>query len=185
MVESSRWSGDGGAGGAVAADGTSPASAFEALCRSAYPRLVGSLSLYCGDHDVAEDMAQEALARAWRDWTKVARMDAPEMWVYRTAFNLTNSWYRRVRTARRKSDGIGSPRALEPDLARSLAVRAAVEALPRRQREAVTLRYYSDLSVEAAARVMGCAPGTVRALTAQGVAALRATAGLTLREDDA
>ena len=51
-------------------------------------------------------------------------------------------------------------------------------ALPLRQRTALVLRYYSDLSVQETADVMGCAPGTVKSLTSQALAALRQTAGL-------
>ena len=52
-------------------------------------------------------------------------------------------------------------------------IRHALASLPRRQREAVLLRFLLDLSVEDTAQRMGCAAGTVRALTAQGVGRLR------------
>lgn len=45
---------------------------FEALCRREYPRLVGALGLYTGNRAVAEELAQESLARAWRRWPKVS-----------------------------------------------------------------------------------------------------------------
>jgi RNA polymerase sigma factor (sigma-70 family) len=55
-----------------------------------------------------------------------------------------------------------------------VAVRAAVAALPPRQRAAIVLRYFADLSVRVTAAVMGCAEGTVKALTSKAISALRA-----------
>ncbi len=52
-------------------------------------------------------------------------------------------------------------------------MRAAVATLAPRQREALALRYFADLSVEDTAAAMRCAPGTVKALTSQAIAALR------------
>lgn len=60
-----------------------------------------------------------------------------------------------------------------------VAVTAALRKLPGRQRVAVALRYFADLSVEDTAKVMGCAPGTVKALTHQALAAIR----IRLREE--
>ena len=57
-------------------------------------------------------------------------------------------------------------------------VAAALWKLPRRQREAVVLRYYLDLSVEEAAQVMGVSPGTVKSTTHRALAAV----GRTLKE---
>ncbi|MGI8699694.1 MAG: sigma factor [Nocardioidaceae bacterium] len=54
------------------------------------------LRLYCGDPEVARDLAQEALTRAWVHWRKVRRMDRPDLWVRRVALNLANSHFRRI-----------------------------------------------------------------------------------------
>ena len=149
-------------------------SPLEQFCRSMFPRLVGVLGLYCGDRDAGEDLAQEALARACRDWRRVRAMDAPEAWVTRVGLNLAKSWGRR-RTAARKATARHGPTTgvgtLDP--ADRLAVQRAVAALPDRQRAAVVLRYFADMSVEQTAAVMKCAPGTVKALTSQGIAGLK------------
>ena len=65
------------------------------FCREMHPRLVGALALHCGDRDVAEELAQETLARVWERWSSVRSMDSPEAWTFRVAFNLSNSRFRR------------------------------------------------------------------------------------------
>ena len=121
-----------------------------ALCARLRPRLVGSLALYCGDRGVAEDLAQEALARAWARWRHVSALDVPERWVYRTAFNLARSRFRRLAVEQRVHRLVPVPSPL-PDTATAVAVRAAVSALPARQRAAIVARYYLDLDVAASA----------------------------------
>lgn len=144
------------------------------FCRSEYPRLVGSLTLYTGSADLALDLTQEALARVCRNWPTVATMEAPGAWAHRVAINLANSTVRRRvierRHARRTPD---TEQVSSEDSAETLALRAAVANLPRRQRAAIVLRYWRDLSVDDTAQAMGCAPGTVRALTYQGINRLR------------
>lgn len=157
----------------------------EVFCTELGPRLLGSLTLFCGDRLVAEELAQEALARAFERWNRVAEMAAPEAWVYRTAFNLARSGFRR-RAAERRSLrrwAAGRPSVVEPpDTAAALTVRRLVSELPPRQRVAIVARYYSGLSVDETAEALSCAPGTVRALTHQAIVRLRA-AGLSDLED--
>lgn len=143
----------------------------EQFLRSLYPRLVGSLALQGFTTDEAEDLAQDTLVSVVRHWDQVAAADSPEGWAFRTASNLSKSWLRRLRLSRRRTPP--PPDRSEPDAADSLAVRHAVSQLPARQREAVVLRYFAQLSVREAATAMNCAEGTIRALTSQGIAALR------------
>ena len=156
-----------------------------ALCRRIYPDLVGALTLHCGDAGVAEEVAQEALVRAWLRWAEVSRMDAPAAWVYRVAFNLTTSRFRRHAAERRAHRKLTSTvRTDTPaDDADRIAVRAAVATLPERQRMALVLRYYADLSVDDVAQVMACASGTVKSLTSKAIESLRDRFGLDLDEE--
>ena len=80
-----------------------------AFCEREYPRLVGSLGLYCGDRHVAEDIAHEALVRVARDWGRVRSMRSPQAWTHRVAINLANSHYRR-RQAEPRANERSSPR---------------------------------------------------------------------------
>ena len=146
-----------------------------AFCHREFPRLVGSLTLYCGDPDVAEECAQEALARACQRWRRVRELDVPGAWVHRVGLNLANSHFRRARYERRARERAeaGATAPATPDVDTALTLRAAVAALPRRQRTALVLRYFADLPVAEVARLMSCRDGTVKALTSQAIASLR------------
>ena len=145
-----------------------------AFCRREWPRLVGSLSLFTGDGDLAEDLAQETLARVCRDWRKVSNLDSPGAWAHRVALNLARSHYRHRSVARRQSRRLGaSNETNDPDTATAIAVRNAVTQLPVRQRTALVLRYFADLSVAETADAMRCPQGTVKTLTREAILALR------------
>ena len=60
--------------------------AFDEFCRELSPRLIGALVIQFGDRVRAEDVAQEALARAWSRWPSVAAMNRPQSWVFTVAF---------------------------------------------------------------------------------------------------
>lgn len=150
---------------------------FAAFCEDQYPRLVGVLRLHVRDDHLAEEFAQEAMARACRDWGTVSQVDSPAAWVFRVGFNLANSHFRRRAVYRRvnqrlEADGVDHDRT---DAAEdTLLVRAALARLRPRARQALILRYYADLGVDEVARLMGCPASTVKTLTRRGLAQLRA-----------
>lgn len=156
--------------------------AFEQLCRREYPAVVRTAYLITGDREEALDVAQEAFARAYERWRGVSRMDRPGAWVMRVAANLALSWRRRQRVRnRRPAPVVGTtppPELPDPDLA------AALLALTPAQRTAVVLRYYADLPVADVARALGKRPGTVRALTSQGLVRLRASLSASVEADE-
>ncbi len=145
------------------------------------PRLVGSLTLYCGDRRLAEEYAQEALTRAFERWARVGAMASPEAWTYRTAFNVARSAFRRAAVERRARSRL-IDRSPLPDTADAIAVRDAVRALPERQRAVIVARFYLGLDVAETARVLDCRAGTVKAHTFKALANLRA-AGLVDAEE--
>lgn len=113
--------------------------------------------------DAADDLVQECLARAWtkRDQFDGARGSA-RGWLFAImADRPRRRWRRRERTPsidRRELDpGASTDRATG-----RIDLRRAVDALPARQRTAVTLHYYLDLSVAEVADVMRCSVGTVK-----------------------
>lgn len=147
------------------------------FCRTEYPRLVGALSLYCGDRHVAEELAQDAIVRVISDWPKVRRLQAPGAWAHRVAVNLANSQLRRRLAERRAKQRLSAraPRLHhDPDTPTALMVREAVARLPKRQRAVVVLRFFADLSVREVADLLDCPEGTVKSLTAKALASLRA-----------
>jgi RNA polymerase sigma-70 factor (sigma-E family) len=139
--------------------------AFESLYRIAYRVAFRIL----GDRGDAEDVAQEALARAAVRWPRLK--DRPEGWVTRVASNLAIDRYRRRK--RPTPLLIGPVGVVDPYLGERGDLVVALRRLPRRQREAVVLRYLADLSEAQAAREMGCSVGAVKSHGARGLSSLR------------
>jgi RNA polymerase sigma factor (sigma-70 family) len=155
---------------------------FAALCHDVAPVLRRALMVQVRDRELAEDLAQEALLRVAERWDHVGAMDRPDLYAVRVATNLATSWWRRRAVHRRAAPRLAASARddavwLDPDGAWSVSVRAAVAALPARQREVVALRFAADLAVADVAAVMGCAEGTVKALTHQALARLRTALG--------
>jgi RNA polymerase sigma factor (sigma-70 family) len=149
--------------------------ALAEFCREEWPRLVGSLSLYVGSRELAEDLAQETLVRVCGNWRTVRSTDSPTAWAHRVAFNLAKSHGRRRSTWTRVQARIGpAPIAsVDGDRAAALAVRDAVGALPEPQRQALIFRYFADLSVRETASAMRCPENTVKTHTRRALDALR------------
>src|SRR5829696_1966030 len=82
-----------------------------AFCNAEWPKLVGALSLYTGDAHLAEELAQEAIAKACTNWRKVKRMDAPAAWLHVVARNLAHSHFRRAKAAARAQRRAPAPAA--------------------------------------------------------------------------
>jgi RNA polymerase sigma-70 factor (sigma-E family) len=144
--------------------------AFERLCEEEWPIVMRTAYLITGDRSEAEDLAQEALVRAYEHWSTVAALDKPQAWLQRVVVNLSLSWRRRLDVRRRAVPERHAPMEQMPvdhDLVE------AVRALPPAMRAAIVLRYFADQSIEEVASALGRRPGTIRALTAQGVARLR------------
>ena len=159
--------------------------ALVAFCREEWPRLVGSLSLYVGSRELAQDLAQEALYRVCRDWRSVRKAASPSAWAHRVAFNLAKSHGRRESSWRRARHLLVEPSEEQPlsDAENVVAVRTALAALPDAQRCAITLRYFAQLPISEVAVVMGCPQNTVKTHTRRGIEALR-TGGLLADDAD-
>ena len=125
-------------------------------------QLVYALS---GSRMAAEDIAQEAFLRAYRDWERVGSYEHQAAWVRRVATNLATSGLRRRLLEARALARLAGRRepALEPLPAEEADFGRALRALPRRQAQAVALFYVEDLSVQQIAVVLDCAEGTVKA----------------------
>lgn len=146
-----------------------------------------SLLRYCWgltvDRELARDVAQESMCRAFADWEHISAVGSnPVAWLRTVALNLVRSQWRRDQVADAnvhqlqaavvgRAHGEGSSDDPVPgiDLDRALA------ALPERQREAVVLFHLLDLSVAEAAEIMGVGHSTVKVHLQRGRAALAET----------
>lgn len=149
---------------------------FEGFFQRQFEPLVGVLWVYCGDRVLAEDFAAEALGRAARDWERVSGMAAPSGWLHRVAFNVANSYFRRRRAERRALTRHGVEEALDDrsgSVVHAIAVQRAVARLPRRQRQAVALFYFADMSLAEVAGVMDAGENTVKSWLFRARASLR------------
>ena len=139
---------------------------FEGLCRTQYGPLTRAAFLIVGDREEAMDIAQETLARALERWDQVQKMENQVGWLYRVATNQAISHRRRRRT-RSTTEPFTNDEPSDPVLARALAT------LTPSQRAVIVLRFYLDRSVDETAEILSKAPGTVKALTSQGLSRLR------------
>jgi RNA polymerase sigma-70 factor (sigma-E family) len=146
------------------------------FCRREHRRLVATLDLLCGSLPLAEDLAQETLARVCRDWHRVREMAAPGAYAHRVAVNLATSTFRRRAAerraqARQRAEQLRAPEPFEPALA--VAVRQALQVLRPEQRQVLVLRYFVGCSLTETAEVLGMPLGTVKTHGHRGLAALR------------
>lgn len=158
---------------------------FAAFARHEHPRLVGALTLYCGDLGVAEELAQDTLVRCRERWSRVAAANEPGAYAHRVAINLANSRFRsrsaERRVLRRAAAGLEGAHE-DPCSAEGLAVRRAVSSLPTRQREVIVRRFFLDEDVATVAVAMGLASSSVRSATTRALETLRMSFDVVIRE---
>jgi RNA polymerase sigma factor (sigma-70 family) len=148
-------------------------SAFEDFFLAEHERLFQALYLLTGDRHEADDLAQEALLRAYERWDRVGAMDSPAGYVYRTAMNLHRSRLRTLVVRARRVFAAVPGEDLSGSVAASHDVRRALARLPRGQREALILVEWLGLASEEAGRVLGIDASSVRGRLHRGRASLR------------
>jgi RNA polymerase sigma-70 factor (sigma-E family) len=160
-----------GSAGDVADFDTWVAARGPALLRLAYT--------LTGNKADAEDVVQEALARALPRWERISRVEDVDAYVRRMVVNAHTSWWRRWK--RRESpvaelrDTVVVDHGAGVDDRRRLWL--ACQALPEAQRTAVVLRYYEQLEYAEIADLTGVREGSVRSRVSRGIAALRDAMG--------
>jgi RNA polymerase sigma-70 factor (ECF subfamily) len=135
---------------------------FEELYRHAYPRVVAQVTLLTGSRAAAEDAVQEAFARAWNRWGRLAGYDQPQAWVRRVAMNLAVSRWRSLRREQLLAAPASYAASPIDRAADWVDLQAALLRLPVRQRRAVVLSAVVGLSTDEIAAEMSVAPATVR-----------------------
>ena len=167
----------------VASDGSSAREAraeltFEDFVRGASVSLHRTAYLLTGSREAAQDVVQTALTRVYLAWDRHDQWDSPTAYARQVVVNtvLTNQrrrWTGEVARADLGDRELGAAADRSGEIADRDALRRALDALPLRQRTAVVLRHYLDLSEAQTAAEMGAPLGTIKSLTARGLDALR------------
>lgn len=142
---------------------------FESWYRGYHATLLAALTVVAADRDLAADAAQETFVRALERWDRVGQMASPDGWAYRVGVNLLRRRKYRLGLERRLTSGHES--AVDVDLRPE--VWDAVRKLPRKQREAIALRYLMGLPEAEVAQSMGVAVAPPRRPCQQPEAAWR------------
>lgn len=155
-------------------------SAMHVLVDRKLSRITALAFRMLGDQTEAEDVGQEALLRVWRHAARW-RADGPakfDTWLHRVVLNLCYDRLRRKRDRPMQE----APEIVDPSMPADLRlevdessalVLSALGKLPDRQREAIILHHYQDLSNLEAARVMGISLDALESLLTRGRRGLR------------
>jgi RNA polymerase sigma-70 factor (sigma-E family) len=151
-------------------------TSFEEYVTARGAALVRFARVLVGDAHRAEDLVQDALARAYLRWNRIVRSDQPDVYLRRAVLNASRSWWRRggsrerpvERPADRPAPGDLGAETVERD-----ALWRHLSRLPARQRAVMVLRYYEDLDDATIAEILGCTPVTVRTHAMRALTALR------------
>jgi RNA polymerase sigma-70 factor, ECF subfamily len=143
-------------------DPTAESEGFEAFYLREYHAVVRLAYALSGSRLAAEDLAQEAFLRAFRDWEAIRQ---PSAWVRKVTVRRAGRTARRRLLEARALGGLlaGRPPAITELPEEDAEVWRAVRALPRRQAQVVALRYVVDAPVAEIAQTLGMAEGTVKA----------------------
>jgi RNA polymerase sigma-70 factor (sigma-E family) len=135
--------------------------------------------LLTGDRALAEDLVQEAFARFVGRLQHLRKPEAFGPYLRRTIVNLSHSHFRRAKVERAYAERLARApeRAGNTNEGLDGAMHEALLRLPARQRAAIVLRFYEDLTDTQAAEIMRCRPGTVRSLVSRGMTSLRSELG--------
>jgi RNA polymerase sigma-70 factor (ECF subfamily) len=153
-----------------------PVTDFDSFYVATRDRLLHALYAMTGDLAEAQDVVQEAYARAWQRWSKLASYDDPAAWVRTVAWRLAVSRRRKARNrigAALRLHAVSVPTTPEPSEDTAVVV-AALRRLPPNQRRALALHYLCDLPVEVVASETEVSVGTVKSRLSRGRAALAA-----------
>ena len=151
---------------------------FSEYMAARQPSLLRTAYLLTGDQHTAEDLVQTALAKLYLSWDKVQRQDSLDGYVRRILVNEHNSLWRRAWKKRETTTADVPELAAEPQQGGpDTELWELVQSLPRKQRAAVVLRYYEQLSEAETAAILGVSVGTVKSQTSRALATLRTRVG--------
>ena len=126
-----------------------------------------------GDTGHAEDVAQDAFARAYASWGRVSRAGDPQAYVRRIVINEYRRRFRKQRVAEELPGVLPDAGTVPPGPEERSALLDALRSLGPRQRAVIVLRYWMDLSEAETAAALNCSRGTVKSQASRGLAALK------------
>jgi RNA polymerase sigma-70 factor (sigma-E family) len=157
-------------------EGLALTPSFDVYVRDRSAALLRLAFLLTGDRYLAEDLVQTSLVKVMRHWQDVADKGDPHAYVRKVLLHTALGWRRRRWRGEEPSERL--PDAGTPDRTAVVdsreRLRRALVSLPPRQRAAVVLRHYEDMSEAQVALELGCSVGTVKSQTARGLERLRA-----------
>ncbi len=135
----------------------------------------GTAFLLCGDWHRAEDLVQNTFVKLYRAWNRIEARDALDAYtrqilVHTYLDEARRGFFFREKVTAEQTDRT-APVAGSPE--DRLVLLHALAGVPARQRAALVLRFWEDLSVDETAKAMGCSAGTVKSQTSRGLDALR------------
>jgi RNA polymerase sigma-70 factor (sigma-E family) len=153
---------------------------FDSWVAARGPALLRLAYTLTGNRSDAEDVVQDALARALPRWERISRVDNVDAYVRRMVVNAHTSWWRKWRRRESPAAEVVLPPADEgggvpPDERR--AIWLACGRLPEAQRTAIVLRYYEQLEYAEIAALTGVREGSVRSRVSRGLEVLRRELG--------
>lgn len=136
---------------------------FDEYYRRDYRSLVGLAFVITGDNAVAEDLVQDALTAAHRNWDKVSNYDKPGAWVRRVLVNRSTSRFRRLASETKVTLKLRQePETFIEPTDPHLEVWRAVKDLPKRQAQVIALYYWDDQTLAQIADILECGTETVK-----------------------
>ena len=153
---------------------------FDSWVAARGPAMLRLAYTLTGNRADAEDVVQDALARALPRWERISRADNIDAYVRRMVLNAHTSWWRKWRRRESPSAEIALPPVdqdggVPPDERR--AIWLACGRLPEAQRTAIVLRYYEQLEYAEIAALTGVREGSVRSRVSRGLDVLRRELG--------
>ena len=132
--------------------------------------------LLTGDRDLAEDLVQDAFVKLIGRFADLRSPESFDVYLRRTVVTLSYGTFRRRRTERAylaRERGLEEQKSVFPDVEAKDELWTQMQRIAPRQRAALVLRYYEDLSEQQAAEILGCSLRTVKSLVTRGIRAMR------------
>ncbi len=148
------------------------ADSFDEFYVGTNRRVLQQIYAMTGDRGDAQDLVQEAYARAWQRWSTVSTYEDPEAWVRTVAWRLAASRWRKAKNGAMAMLRHGPAADTAPPNSDSVDLVVALKQLPEAQRRALVLHHLGGRSVAEVAKETGVPEGTVKARLSRGRAAL-------------